>query len=330
VPWKRLTSVICLALALMFVSTASSALPATAVPASNKCKKKKHKRSAESAKKKKKCKKKKKHSAAKPWSNPSNTGVPAGWVPTTTRSTDLTVTTPGTVVQDVRFTNGADLFVAANNVTVRRVEFQGGLIDNETNGCHPGMLLKNVSMVAPDHAGGSFQEGAISQGGYTASRVKITGRSEGFRVSDCGPVTIEDSFEKIVPPVPCGDWHGDGIQGYFGNGLAVHNVTVDMRTTGCGGTSPFFYDGEPHNGNKGPVTVDRLLVMGQGFPFRLGNRGDGSITGSVTGLKVLDNSWGYGPVTANCPGLNPWEAKIVRIDANYQPTNLRNLPCSQG
>ncbi len=95
-------------------------------------------------------------------------------------------------------------------------------------------------MVAPDHAGGNFQEGAISYGGYTARKVEITGRSEGFRVSGCGPVTIEDSFAKIVPSVPCGDWHGDGIQGYFGEGLAVHNLTIDMRTTGCGGTSPFF------------------------------------------------------------------------------------------
>ncbi len=239
----------------------------------------------------------------------------------------MEVTTPGAVIQDVRFTKGADLLVKANNVTVRRVEFQGGLISNNNSGCFPRLLLEDVSMIAPDHAGGNFQEGAIGDGGYTARGVKIEGRSEGFRVSGCGPVTIEDSFAKIIPPEPCGDWHGDGIQGYFGDGLTVHNVTIDMRTTGCFGTSPFFYDGEPHNGNKGPVTVDRLLVEGQGFPFRLGDGGT-SITGSVTGLKVLDGSWFYGPVTANCPGLNPWEAKIVSQDASYQPTDLRDLPCS--
>ena len=113
--------------------------------------------------------------------SPASTGVPTGWKPARTRSTDMTVTTPGAVVQDVRFTNGADLFVEADNVTVRRVEFQGGLISNDHNGCHPGMLLEQVSMSPPDHAGGDFQEGAIGYGAYTARRVEIQGRSEGFR-----------------------------------------------------------------------------------------------------------------------------------------------------
>src|SRR5262245_16559870 len=47
---------------------------------------------------------------------PATTGTPTGWVPTQTRSTDLTVTTAGTVLQDIRFTNGANLVVRADNV----------------------------------------------------------------------------------------------------------------------------------------------------------------------------------------------------------------------
>lgn len=262
--------------------------------------------------------------------NPASTGVPAGWKPARTRSTNMTVTTPGAVVQNVRFTDGADLLVEANNVTVRRVEFRGGLISNNNGGCFPGLLLEDVSMVAPDHAGGNFQEGAISYGGYTARRVKITGRSEGFRVSGCGPVTIKDSFVKITPPEPCGDWHGDGIQGYYGDGLTVRNVTVDMsdHTTNnggdCFGTSPFFYDGSSQNGNKGPVTVDRLMVEGMGFPFRLG------VSGSVSGLKIVAGSWVYGPVDVNCPAVLPnWNAHIVKIASKYKVAKtVRSQRCT--
>jgi len=259
--------------------------------------------------------------------NPSTVGVPPGWTPTTTRSTTLTVTTPGTVIQDVRFTNGADLIVKANNVTVRRSEFQGGLISNQNGGCFPGMLLEEVSMVAPDHAGGNIQEGAIGYGGYTARRVKITGRSEGFRVSSCGPVTIEDSFAKIQPPEPCGDWHGDGLQGYGASGLTIRNVTIDMsdHTTNdggnCYGTAPFFYRGVDQL-NTGTVNIDRLMVEGMGYPFRLG------MPGRVTGPKIVNNSWVFGPISVKCSIASPWEAKIVTHDANYQPTTVRDQPCN--
>lgn len=274
--------------------------------------------------------------------NPATTGTPAGWTPATTRSTPLTVTTPGAVVQDMRLTNGADILVRAANVTLRRVELQGGLIDNQVGGCNaPGLLIEDSSLVGPDHATPTFQEGAVGYGGYTARGVEITGRSEGFRVSNCGPVTIERSFAKIDAPGPNGQcpdhpgtndnngWHGDGIQGYGGDGLTVRNVTISMLDTNggvCFGTSPFFYDGTVQNGNVGPLVVDGLLVEGQGIPARLGNDGN-NVSGSVKGLMVVDGSWIFQPVTANCSLMVPWEAKIVTRDANYQTTAVRNQPC---
>jgi hypothetical protein len=90
---------------------------------------------------------------------------------------------------------------------------------------------------------------------------------------------------------------------------------------GCGGTAPFWYPGG--QGNIGSVTVDRLLVMGQGFSFRLG------MPGSVTGLRVVNNSWEFGPIdVTSCSTINPWEAQIVTIDSNYAVTSVvRNEPC---
>ena len=176
--------------------------------------------------------------AAGAWPNRANTGTPAGWTPTTTRSTTLTVTQPGTVVEDIRFTNGASIDVNAANVTIRRVELQGGSIDTACNG---NTVIEDTSILP--RAGqdyGNDVEGVVGYGGYTARRVEIYHRSEGFRASGCGPVRVEDTWAQITPPQPCGDWHGDGLQGYFGGPITIRNVYLELDITGCGGTAPFF------------------------------------------------------------------------------------------
>lgn len=251
---------------------------------------------------------------AQQFPNPQSTGTPPGWTPSTTTSSTINVTTNGAVVQDVRLTNGAGIDVRAQNVTIRRVELDGGHVNNQPEStCGNGLLIEDTSFLGPDLEAG--QEAAIRFGGYTARRVEIQDRHEGFRVSSqpaCGPVTIEDSFAHIVAPSPCGDWHGDGIQGFDGSAVTVHNVTIDMRTTGCFGTAPFFY---PKNqGNTGPATINRLLVMGQGYPFRLGT------TGTVNVLRVVNNSWIFGPVDVDCSQVSQWDARKVTIDSNYAVT----------
>ena len=89
----------------------------------------------------------------------------------------------------------------------------------------------------------------MSYGGYTARRVEILNRSEGSGPAHAGQAadssTIQDSFIQVRPPAPCGDWHGDGIQGYDSGGLAVRNVTIDFDPGSCGGTGGFFYPGGP-------------------------------------------------------------------------------------
>jgi len=255
--------------------------------------------------------------------NPSTTGTPSGWAPQTVTSSTITVSQNGAVLQDVRLTDGADIIVTGQNVTLRRVELQGGNVINQPgSACGNGLLVEDSSFLGPDLESG--QQPAIQFGGYTARRVEIQDRHEGFRVSSqpaCGPVVIEDSFARITPPSPCGDWHGDGIQGYDGSAVTVRNVTIDMRTSGCYGTAPFFY---PRNqGNTGPATIDRLLVMGQGYPFRLG------MQGTVRGLRIVDKSWVFSPVDVYCPDVSSWEAKIVTIDSNYNVTSVvRDQACT--
>lgn len=261
---------------------------------------------------------------------PQTTGVPPGWVPVSVRTTDLRVTQSGAVVQDIRF-NGGNLIVDAANVTVRRVEFLGGRINNVPNStCRNGLVIEDVSFGFPPGpvVTRATDPPAVQHGGYTARRVEINGYPEGFRVGGdgafaCGPVTIENSFARIVAPTPiCGDWHGDGVQGYDGGPLTARNNTLELvEGGGCGGTAPFFYPRGSNQGNSGPVTVDRLLVIGGGYPFRLGH------AGSVRGLRIAERSSWYGPIDVRCSVLSVWEAQIVSVN-NYVPMFRRNAPCN--
>jgi hypothetical protein len=256
--------------------------------------------------------------------NPSTTGVPAGWVPAQTRSSDLDVNAAGTVVQDIRFTNGANLNINAPNVTVRRVELQGGAINTNRSG----VLIEDVTLnrEGPESNGA---EAVISYCGYTARRVEIVNRSEGFR-DGCGPSSvIEDSYIHIRPPASCGDWHGDGIQGYGGRELHVTNVTIDFDDSTCGATSPFFYVGGSGGSPDGRAFVNRLLITGRnGYAFRMGT------PGTVQGLRIQDRSWRSGPISitdSGCGAISAWEAQTVNVDANYRVTrSVRSLSCSNG
>jgi hypothetical protein len=251
--------------------------------------------------------------------------VPAGWSPARTQSSDLRVTKAGSVVENVRIV-GANLIIDAPNVIVRKVEVLGGRIVNDPGPtCQNGLVLEDVSVVrGANQTTRASDPPAIGTGGYTARRVKIDGTAEGFRVGGgnigCGAVTIENSYASVRYPDECGDWHGDGIQGYGGAKLTIRNVTLHMvEGRGCGGTAPFFYPADQGNTS---VDIDKLLVSGGGYPFRLGTGG------KVRGLRVVDGSWHYGPVEVRCSALSEWEAQVVSVDANKQPTKVvKTLPC---
>ena len=249
-------------------------------------------------------------------------GVPVGWTPKRTSTSTVTVDTPGAVVEDLRIVNG-DLNIAAPNVTVRRVEIEGGVIDNFAGDqCSAGLKLIAVTV---KRAPGQVTEGdfaAVGVGGYTARRVEISGLPEGFRVGgagNCGPVKIVNSWVQVTSPDVCEDWHGDGLQGYDGDSLVLRRSVLKMRMADdCGGTAPFFY---PAGQGNTSVDIDGLVVAGGGYPFRLGT------PGSVRGLHVVQDSWVFGPIDVNCDALSTWQADISVLKGG-QPRSVRPQRCT--
>jgi hypothetical protein len=248
-------------------------------------------------------------------------GVPAGWTPTQTINGDYRVSTAGATVSNLRI-NG-NLIVDAANVTVNRVEIVGGVINNWPGStCRNGLIVENTTIKkgGPTNASGTA---ALGDGGYTARNVLIDGLPEGFRAGGksggCGPVVIENSFANIVRPDVCGDWHGDALQGYDGPAVTVRNSVFKLNEDGCGGTAPFFV---PSGQGNTSATIDGLIVEGGGYTFRLGT------VGTVKGLHVVNNSWGYGPILVACSLLSSWQASVSTIDAAGQPVVVRAQPCN--
>ena len=260
--------------------------------------------------------------------NPASTGVPAGWEPAQTVSTDMEIRTPGTVVEDVRFTDSANILVFADNVTIRRVEMLGGFITNQYGdapvNCGHDMLIENVTFKQQPGQFVPSDYPVIGEGSYTARAIEVDGRGEGMRMSDCGPVTLENSFLRIhgadEGTAACDAVHSDGVQAYYGVGGTARNNTIIFETS-CG-TSPWFVVNPSIN--SGTYTIDRLLVSGGGYSFRQ------QVTASVTGLRIVNDAWVYGPTDQlDCSKLSDWDAQLVTIDANYQVSGVvGDQPCS--
>ncbi len=254
-----------------------------------------------------------------------NTGVPAGWTPKHTVTGDYVITTPGAVVEDLQVTNGV-LYVRAQNVTLRRVQLVSARIVNEYAGrCYGGTLIEDTTIVRGPQ---DVWQPVIQSGGYTAKRVKLDGVSEGFRIAGgdvgCGPVLIEDSWVQVDPTVGCDrpgvDWHGDGLQGYWGVPVTVRNSTITItRTAYCQGTAAFFY---PDQYNVS-ATIENVLLSGGAYVFRLGT------PGSVSGLKIVDDSWEYGPVDVTSCSRVTWGSgnELVRVNQNGSLTSVAPLRC---
>ena len=183
--------------------------------------------------------------------------------------------------------NGS-LIINAPNVTIRRVEVIGGSINNfQGPTCQNGLVIENTTVRrGSGQTSGDFP--AINAGGYTARGVLIDGLPEGFRVGgvgDCGPVVIENSYARVVAPDVCGDWHGDGLQGYFGPALTIRNTVLEfIERSGCGGTAPFFV---PDGQGNTSVDIDGLIVIGGGYSFRLGVPSHRQTSEDRRGLVVL-------------------------------------------
>ncbi len=136
---------------------------------------------------------------------------------------DLTITTPGTVIQDMRVTGM--IRIMASNVTIRRSEVYG-YIQLMARDPYGGLRIED-STVGPPSGVSDWIHGAIGVKAYTALRVEIRNMPDGFRVAG-NDVLIQDSFFKAKPDGGCP--HHDGVQGYYGgtNVIVRHN-TLDVR-----------------------------------------------------------------------------------------------------
>jgi len=257
---------------------------------------------------------------------PATTGVPAGWTPTHTTSGDLRITRPGTMLEGELVTGS--ILVRARGVTIRKSKVYGKIdnqaFDSGRNGIDYGGLLIEDTDVGPPTGVGDFQNGAIGVSGYTARRVRLRNVPEGFRVAKFNnpaiaatdeTVVIEDSLVQIERG-PCA--HNDGLQGYGEPGRAIirHN-TIDTRAAGTDCTTGAVFVG---NGNPTLVTVQDNLLLGGGYTLRLGASG---IYDHVTGNRIVDDTWGFGPVhVASCAGVQEWaDNTVVRIDGGYGVTS---------
>ena len=272
--------------------------------------------------------------------NPSNTGVPAGWTPKHTTNGDLTITQPGTVL-DGELVTGT-LNVNARNVTIRNSWVYGSIDNQSSNGTdYSGMLIED-SDVGPPSGNGAETFPAILVAGYTMRRVHVHNMSEGPRVAAFNnssvpaadqTIDIEDSLIQIVKGT-CS--HNDGIQGYGEPPRAIinHN-TIDARDAGPDCTTGALFIG---NDNPDLLTITNNMLAGGGFTMRIGGPGSDGPGGTydhISGNRIVNNSWGYGPVLIDsCPTAPPiadWsDNTVVTIDSNYQPTSTVrriNKPC---
>jgi hypothetical protein len=173
------------------------------------------------------------------------------------------------------------------------------------------LLIEDTEVVNPP--GQEFSKNAnyaFGVANYTCRRCKVVNRMEGWRVgaadyAGAGPVTIEDSFAQLA--VPAGmcqseDPHGDGIQGYGGPAVTIRHNTIDQRRDDCP-TAPVFI---PDQGNAGATVQDNLLAGG-GYTLRL----TGGKFPAVTGNKIVQGSFGYGPLEVSCSRIEQWKGNAT-------------------
>ena len=245
----------------------------------------------------------------------SCTGVPAG-ISLTTHSGDFSTSADNQVISGMRITG--DVAIDHTNVTIRNSEIYGH-IKNFNGG---GTFTVEDSLVGPPS--GCTTDAAIGNHSYTVNRVHLRGYAEGFRVEDAGDVTVRNSYVKFCNPNV--DNHGDAIQGYLaGSNVIFEHNTVDMLDIPVATdfiTAVIFWSDS--SGNN--VTFKDNLISGGSYSIRI-HVGTGH---TVTGNKVINNSWLYGPVSSSCSNITWNNNAIVEIDSNYNITNtVSQLNCAE-
>lgn len=236
------------------------------------------------------------------------TGVPAG-VTLTNHAGGLVVTTPGQVIDGRRITGTVD--IRAHDVVIRNSEVQGR-IANDTTGTRYRFTIED-STVAPPSGCSSWGNGAIGVSDYTARRVRISGFPDGFRIAGSN-ILIEDSFVTLCSSNP--DDHSDGIQAYGASGgtdIVIRHNTIDQRSvTNGAATAPIFVpnDGERQGNQNVTVSIVDNVLAGGGYSLRVFGHLPFSAP-AVTGNKIVDRTWAYGPVDVTCSSIGTWDGNAT-------------------
>jgi hypothetical protein len=222
------------------------------------------------------------------------------------------VTKSGTVLNRVHIRG--DLLITANNVTIRNSKIDGGVLDEYANK-HYSFTIAD-STVGP--ARGCLTSPGIGEANFTATGVLIRGHGDGFRDSGDN-ITIRDSYVHLCSK--SGD-HSDGIQTYMaGKGLVFDHNTIDQRDA-KDITAPIFLVDD----HTVDVTVTNNLVMGGTYSIQLKNA-HGTLV--VRNNKLLNRSWVYGPVDADCERIDWSGNTLVTMDRDYRViSTVGPLPCA--
>lgn len=239
----------------------------------------------------------------------ATTGVPAG-TNLTTHAGDLVITTANTVVDAKNITGSVD--IRAPGVVIKNSKI-AGIVVNDNIATHNAFTIQD-SQIGPDApCSVANLSGVVGIENYTALRVKIVNVVDGFRIAG-GNVRIEDSFVKLCGTDP--ELHSDGIQAYgAANGKNIvirHNAIDQTSVIAEAQTSPIFIpnDGERQGNQNLEVTVDNNVVAGGGYSIRV--FGDLPFTApSVSGNKIVDGTWGYGPFDLTCSRIGEFKNNAV-------------------
>ncbi|TQM77303.1 hypothetical protein [Thermopolyspora flexuosa] len=238
---------------------------------------------------------------------PACTGVPPGTrlttLPLNVDGAAYEVTEPGTVLDGVHIPG--DLLIRADGVVIRNSRIDGG-VSNEYR-------LRRYSFTITDStvgpATGCLTAPGIGEARFTALRVHVRGHGDGFHASG-DDIVIRDSYVKLCSNP--GD-HSDGIQTYkTGKGLIFDHNTVDQRYA-KDITAPIFITDE----GAEDVIVTRNLVMGGTYSIQVKNVSGRAV---VRDNRLVDGSWVYGPVEADCATIEWSGNTLVTIDEDYRIT----------
>lgn len=229
------------------------------------------------------------------------------------------------------------LIVQADDVVIRNSQVDGPVL-NSYAGVGDGRYSYSIQDSTVGTESCDSTGTAVGNGNFTAERVHIRGFGDGIRAS-APNITVRDSFIKLCTNDPSS--HSDGIQDYprTENLIFDHN-TVDQ----CGGrvptdgvcdmkggyTSPIFIHSNTDGGTNG-AQITNNLVMGGVYSIYLWPQPGKSWI--VTGNRIVDGTWAYGPAEArgHCGEVDEWKDNTaVTIDSSYRVTStVRTVPCPQ-